>query len=124
MSAPTVLERYLTAHAAADTLTVVGLFSPGATLEDPVGDPPHVGIDAIRAFFRATHERQGRLRLEPIGPIIAGGAEAAVHVRASGADADPDVGPVFDVIYVLTVDPQRRITRLRAFFDLDAGAGA
>ncbi len=120
MSAPIVLERYLAAHAAADTMAVVGLFSPGATLEDPVGAAPHVGIDAIRSFFRSAHERQGRLRLDPVGPVIVGGDEAAVHVRASGADADPDEGPVFDVIYVLTVDPQRRIKRLRAFFDLGA----
>ena len=113
------VERYLDAHAGAQTSKVIGLFSPGATLEDPVGSEPHVGFDSVRVFFTRVHERNGTLHLEPVSPIIVAGAEATVHVRAWGVDAEP--ATAVDVIYIFTVDPQQRISRLRAFFDLDAG---
>lgn len=46
-----VVRRYIAALNAADLEAIVALYADDATVEDPVGSPPHHGIDAIRAFY-------------------------------------------------------------------------
>lgn len=108
------LAEYLERHAANDLEGVMALFARDAQLEDPVGAAPLCGSEAIRAFFRATHARNGRLALERVGPMLEGGDEVAAHVRArllrvAGTDA-------VDVIYTLRVDRDGHIALLRAHF--------
>ena len=83
-------------------------------LEDPVGAPSYAGLDQIREFYERTHRRQGRLRVERVGPVIVRGDQATLHVRAAAESRGDQSG--MDVIYVVTVDEQARITRLLAFF--------
>lgn len=112
--AAALVERYLAAHAANDLEAVVALFGDDATLEDPVGGPVVRGREAIRAFYRETHARNGRLRFERIGEPIVGGDEVALHVRA-GLVRDAASVPM-DVIYTLRLDASGRIRALRAHF--------
>ena len=113
-----LFEAYLERHAACDLDGVLGLFADGAVLEDPVGSPVHVGHEALRAFFRETHARNGRLRVERRGPVVVCAREAAAHIRASAEAAD--FALTLDVYYTLVADPsERRIESLRAFFQFD-----
>jgi steroid delta-isomerase len=110
-----LVERYLAAHGATDLEAVVALFAEAATLEDPVGSPPLRGREAIRAFYRAAHARNGRLVFERLGGLLAGGDELALHVRAR-LEREP-ASPGMDVIYTLRLEPEGgRILALRAFF--------
>ena len=105
---------YLARHGETDLEGVVALFAEDACLEDPVGSPSVRGRDAIRAFYRETHRRNGRLVFERIGGVLVGGSELAFHVRARLA-RDPTTAGM-DVIYALQVDGAGRIRALRAWF--------
>lgn len=114
-AAEDLVERYLARHAATDLEAVVMLFADDARLEDPVGSPVVCGRSAIRAFYRSAHARNGRLAFERIGPLLAGGDELALHVRAR-LERDPS-SPGMDVIYTFRLDRDAgRILSLRAFF--------
>lgn len=114
IQARAIVDEYLACHGAADTEGVIALYSEGASLEDPVGASVLSGRAAIREFYRETHARQGRLAFERVGPVLVGGDELAVHVRARlEHDADR---PGTDVIYTLRLDGEGRIRGLRAYF--------
>jgi len=105
---------YLEKHATNDLEGVVALFEDGATVEDPVGSGVHGGIDAVRAFYEATHRSNGRMTIERVGPALVGGDEIALHVRA-GLDK-PGSPPAMDVIYVIRLGASGLIASLRAWF--------
>lgn len=90
------------------------MFSPDATLEDPVGSPILQGRTAIRSFYRESHARNGRLVFERVGPVLVGAFEIAFPVRAR-LERDPDSRGM-DVIYRLRLDPEGRIRAQRAYF--------
>ena len=113
-SATALLEAYLASHAANDLEGVMALFEADARVEDPVGSPIHVGLEAIRTFYRATHRANGPITIERVGPVLSGGAEIAVHVRAQ-LDK-PGSPPAMDVIYVVRLGESGRIAELRAWF--------
>ena len=115
-SAAERVDRYLALHAETDLAGLLPLFAPDAIVEDPVGGEIRRGRDEIEAFYRATHESNGRLVIERVGPVVCGGGEAAAHVRARFAS--PPDAPTVDVIYVFGFDPAGRIASLRAFFEL------
>jgi len=54
-----VMERYAVLMQAADADAIAMLFAEDATVEDPVGTPPHVGRDAVRAFFKTGFDNMG-----------------------------------------------------------------
>jgi len=113
-----LLEAYLERHRRCDLAGVLALFGADAVLEDPVGSPVHRGASALRAFFEATHRRNGELRIERAGPVIECGSEAACHVRAAAAATDFEW--TLDVYYTLRADAAgESIAELRAFFTLD-----
>ncbi len=93
---------------------LLSLFSGSAVVEDPVGAPVHQGLDAIRAFYRGAHERNGRLAIERIGTVLTCGDEVAAHIRVS--PESPGDAMDMDVIYTLRLDKAGRIASLRAYF--------
>lgn len=109
-----VFGRYVERHAANDLDGVMALFAEEAVVEDPVGLPAHRGIDAVRAFYAETHRRNGTMRIERVGPVLAGGAEFVAHVRAElDREGAP---PAMDVIYVIELESEGRIRSLRAWY--------
>ena len=113
-----LLEAYLDHHQRCDLEGVLALFAADAALEDPVGSPVHRGVGELRAFFEATHQRNGELRIERSGPIVECGREAACHVRAAAAATRFEW--TLDVYYTLRADAAgEAIEELRAFFSLD-----
>ncbi|MBN8838972.1 MAG: nuclear transport factor 2 family protein, partial [Sphingomonadales bacterium] len=49
-----IVERYIDAFANQNPEGVVALFAEDATVEDPIGSPAHVGLEAIRTFYTAS----------------------------------------------------------------------
>lgn len=113
-AAEQLVSAYLDRHGATDLEGVVTLFADDAWLEDPVGSPRRQGREAIRAFYRATHARNGRLDFQRIGGVLVGGGELVFHVRAR-LSRDPGAEGM-DVIYAVQVDDAGRICALRAWF--------
>ncbi len=109
-----LLSTYLASHAANDLAGVLALFESDAVVEDPVGSPVHQGLAAIRAFYAMTHETNGPLSIERVGPVLIGGDELVAHVRA--ALERPGSPPAMDVIYVVRVSPAGSIASLRAWY--------
>lgn len=49
---------------------IVSLFAPDAVLEDPVGQPSHVGLEAIREFFKTGFAAvNGEMIMQPEGEV-------------------------------------------------------
>ena len=72
------------------------------------------GIEAVRAFYR---DNELAKRLEITGNACVAGREAAVPMRAIVAQGGQLLE--LDVIDVAAVNEAGKLTRLRAFFDLD-----
>lgn len=72
------VEAYLARHSAGDVDGIVELFAADATAWDPVDADPHVGAEAVRAFFTGTHEMVDQLTLTLTGPIDRAGRRDGV----------------------------------------------
>lgn len=122
MSAPTskpdtatmeaAVHEYIAAFDAGAPERVAALFAEGARVEDPVGSPPHVGHDAILAFYAASMQTGAKLRLE--GPIRTAADHAAfafsVLLHLNGKDMH------VDVIDTFRFDEDGKVTEMRAYF--------
>jgi steroid delta-isomerase len=94
------------------------MFAEDGRIEDPLGQPPAVGHDALRRFFEVTI-KQGDIR-DRIGPMVAAhdGRSIAVSVTADMINVqDPDGGRVeVEAIMTFQVDGRGRITEARTFW--------
>lgn len=91
------VHEYVAAFDAGSPERVAALFAPGASVEDPVGTPPHIGHDAILGFYTASMQTGAKLRLE--GPVRIAGEFAAfafsVLLHIEGKDMRVDVIDTF-----------------------------
>jgi steroid delta-isomerase len=91
------VHEYVAAFDAGAPERVAALFAAGATVEDPIGSPPHVGHDAILGFYTASMQTGAKLRLE--GPVRIAGDHAAfafsVLLHMDGKDMRVDVIDTF-----------------------------
>jgi len=113
----TTIDRYVARHTAGDIDGIVACFAPDARVEDPVGSDPHVGTDAVRAFFEATHSMADRLELKLTGPIRAAAGQAAFPMQAISTIGDMTL--VVDIIDVMVFDEHGRITDMRAYWAME-----
>lgn len=106
------VERYVEAFDNSDPAAVRDLFAENATVEDPVGTPPHAGHEAIHAFYARSMQTGARLKLE--GPVRTVGNTAAfpfsVHLTLDNRPAR------IDVIDLFTFDEHGKVTSMRAYF--------
>ena len=109
------VERYIDRHTAGDIDGILDCFTDDAVAEDPVGTPPHVGREALRAFFEGTHALCDRLELELTGTIRVAGANAAFPMKANSHVGDDVIG--VEIIDVMTFADDGKITSMRAFWD-------
>lgn len=110
------LQAYVDGINAGDVAAVVALFSPDATIEDPVGTPQKRGAD-IAAWF--ADSAAYRTQITPVAPIRGShGREAAL---AFDVEFTPPGGPRLRIrsLDVCTFDDAGRITSLRAFWGPD-----
>ncbi|MEZ4217335.1 MAG: nuclear transport factor 2 family protein [Myxococcota bacterium] len=109
-----VLARYAACVTAGDVDGIVSLYADDASIQIPANGARHDGIDAIRAFYRDNELAE---TLEITGPACVAGSEGAVPMRARIRQGGQLLE--LDVIDVAALDGAGRLTRLRAFFDLE-----
>lgn len=116
------VENYIARHSAGDVDGVVALFADDASAWDPVDADPHVGADAVRAFFAGTHEMVDSLTLTSTGPIRCAGNHAAFPMTARTVMGD--FWLELDIIDVMTFDDAGLISEMRAYWNMaDARQG-
>lgn len=102
---------YIQAFANGDTEAIVRLFSPTASVEDPVGTPVHRGTEAIRAFYAGAVAAGAKLTLQ--GPVRTAGRSAAF---AFSVDVSMGARHRIDVIDTFTFDEDGKVVEMRAFW--------
>ncbi|MDE2414253.1 MAG: nuclear transport factor 2 family protein [Comamonadaceae bacterium] len=107
-----VVHRYIAALNAGDLDAIVALYADDATVEDPVGSPPHQGHAAIRAFYAKSLAIKLDVALE--GPVRAAANEAAFAfcVRLHWQGRDMAIRP----IDVFRFNEAGKILSMRAIF--------
>jgi steroid delta-isomerase len=107
------VREYVDAVGRQDLETTLALFAEDARQEDPVGTPPNVGREAIRAFFERANKVAFSTTLT--GPLLVTGDHAAVHFTIEvPTGGDPMVVRVVDLF---RFDQDGLIADLRAVVD-------
>lgn len=116
---PTTTEKtvaeYFAAIRAMDVERCVAVFAPDAEQHDPVGAPPNIGHEAIRAFFANIFSGFPSVSLTE-DLVYAGGNSAAVKWTGKGV-AHTGKHVSFDGIDVIDCDDAGKIVRVRAFWN-------
>jgi len=103
---------YLDSFAGGDIEARLALFAPDAVFEDPVGAPPVVGHEGLRAFWAAAAGIKVQMRLEH---IAVSGDEAAYVFSAQVGEAPDQV--TIRTVETIAVNADGLISRMRAYFD-------
>ncbi|MBY0508786.1 MAG: nuclear transport factor 2 family protein, partial [Rhodospirillaceae bacterium] len=90
-----------------DINAALGLFDPGATIEDPVGAQVQQGKAALDAYVRGLVARGTKYELAL--PVRGGGTQAAAAVRLRGGTG------IQSVILVFTLSANGNIATLKAY---------
>ena len=104
--------RYIELLAEGDVDGVVALYAEDATVEDPVGSEPNVGIVAIEAFYRGTIPDEG-VPATATGPVRVSGSEAAFPFEVRYGDDF-----VLPIIDVMAFADYGKIVSMRAFWSM------
>ncbi len=105
------VQRYLDTVATGVSKDIAALYSAGATVEDPVGSPAHVGRAAIEKFYSALESAQ--IRTELLTVRVAGDSAAFAFRVTTESDGRTTV---IEPIDVMTFDEDAHITSMRAFW--------
>lgn len=118
MSTPTseqireTCESYVSLVGSEDVDALMALFADDCRVEDPVGAEPHVGREAVRAFYETLPSMGVSAALT--GPVraVADAATAAFpfEIRTGGM--------VMQVIDVMTFDADGRIATMVAYWEM------
>lgn len=109
------VDSYVDAYATNDKAAFLALWAPEGILEDPVGTPVHVGVDALGAFWDGARELANRIVLKPENVVIAGGEAAMVfEINAHIGDG----GLTMQAVDVMKFDDKGRLTSVRAYWDM------
>jgi steroid Delta-isomerase len=103
------LQAYIDTFNRGDPHAVAALYTPEATLEDPVGSPVKRGREAIAAFYSHSIGTGAKLSLD--API------RGSHGNAAAMAFTARIGPLsVRVIDVMTFDETGKFTSMRAYF--------
>lgn len=106
---------YIAAVNANDKEAFLARFAPDAVWHDPVGAPPHVGLEGIGAFWDQTRSMAEHFEMI-IDDLVVCGDEAAVRlriqVRFDGGSME------MDVIEIFTAGADGRFTLVKAYWDM------
>ena len=112
------IDAYVDGYNRADREAVVALFAPDAELIDPVGTPTHKGADGIRNFWDQVRSITEDIKLVPQETVVCGSEAVmvfATEARSAGA------GMRMTVVDVFEFDDAAKITRLKAYWDMEQG---
>lgn len=110
-----VVEDYVAAYNARDLDAVLALYAPGATVEDPVGDPAVQGSQQIAALYRSGFEMGVELALDG---SIRTAANAAVFPLCASTP-----GSKLYIIDLFEFDESGRVARMKAYWSRDNVVG-
>lgn len=118
---PTTTEQtvaeYFAAIRAMDVERCVAVFAANAEQHDPVGAPPNIGHNAIRAFFLQIFSGFPSVSLTEES-VHANGQSAAVKWTGKGT-AHTGKHVHFEGIDVIDCDEEGKIVRVRAFWNAE-----
>lgn len=103
---------YVEAFDKGDVDMAVGIFADDATVEDPIGTPPHAGREAIHAFYAASMKTGAKLTLT--GPLRVAAAHVAFPFQVSLNWQGRDM--VIEVIDTFAFNDAGKVSRMQAFF--------
>lgn len=105
-------ETYVSLVGSDDVDAMAALFAEDARVEDPVGSDPHVGLDAIRAFY-ATLPAMG------VSAVLTGPVRAVADAATAAFPFEVHTGDmVMQVIDVMTFDADGRIATMTAYWKM------
>ena len=111
----TTVAGYVDAYATNNRAAFLDLWAADGVLEDPVGTPTHVGVEALGAFWDGARELADRIVLKPESVIVAGGEAAMTfEINAHMGDA----GLVIHAVDVMNFDGDGKLTSVRAYWDM------
>ncbi|BDT86825.1 nuclear transport factor 2 family protein [Nocardia cyriacigeorgica] len=108
------VRRYLDTVANGSAKDIAALYAEDATVEDPVGSPPHVGRAAIEKFYSALESVRVSTELHSVR-VAAEQAAFAFRVVTDTGEQTITIDP----IDVMTFDENAQITSMRAFWSQD-----
>lgn len=105
------MESYVTFLNAGDAASIMTLYGENPTVEDPIGNTPIVGREAVQAFYqRAAPGLKGHVRVA--GRVVVTGLEGAMPMLA---ELGSPSNRVLDVVDVMTFDAKGKIIAMRAY---------
>ena len=110
-----VVDEYVAASNAGDREAVLALFAPDAVWFDPVGQPPHAGLEGIGAFYDQARTMADHIEMKPSDVIVCGNEAAMVfeiHVTLG------DGGMVMDAVETFEVNDDGKISGMKAYWDM------
>lgn len=112
------LNAYLEGWRTGDKENWLRLFADDAVVEDPVATPPHVGKQAIAAFWDLVHQMP--MKFEPqLQRSVICGSEGMLQFRmVTSAEGGPKLA--MDIVDIFTFDSTGLITSLKAYWDADS----
>ena len=103
--------QYIEAFDKGDLNIIANLFAENATVEDPVGTPQHIGIEAIKAFYKSAFDMGVKLELNG-KPRCAGNSVAfSFDVVMTGMKISP--------IDVFELNADGKVQSMKAFWNAD-----
>jgi steroid delta-isomerase len=111
----TVLQKavaqYIEAFDKADLSIIENIFAANATVEDPVGTPQHIGIEAIKTFYKSAFDMGVKLELNG-KPRCAGNSVAfSFDVVMTGMKISP--------IDVFELNADGKVQSMKAYWSPD-----
>jgi steroid delta-isomerase len=110
-----IVDEYVTASNANDRAAVLALFAADAVWYDPVGQPPHVGVEGIGAFFDQARTMADRIEMKPSDVIVCGNEAAMlmeIHAMIGGGTM------IMDVVETFEINDDGKIAGMKAYWDM------
>ncbi len=105
-----IANRYIKAISEGDAETIIAMYADDATMVDPVGTQPRVGIDAIRALYEQAATMD--MNLVSTGPACPADGSVAFPFKMSV----PAFGLESDVIDVFEFNDEGKISSMKAYW--------
>ncbi len=102
---------YIEAFEKGDINLIRNLYADNATLEDPVGSPPRVGIEKILEFYKPALKAGMKLKL--LGKPRCAGNSVAFEFEGTMP------GMVVSPIDVFELNAEGKIEKMRAYWSMD-----
>lgn len=102
------VERYIEAFDTGDIAIIRELYASNAQVEDPVGSPPHDGLEAICTFYEGALASGAKLALT--GPARCAGNTVAFPFQVTMP------GMVIDIIDVFEFNHEGKVGKMKAYW--------